>query len=266
MRLDYSCEGGTRLTVYLHNETVKVLFKDHLYLMRQVISGSGTRYSDGKLIWWSKAEGGFLQTDAADGDSEMIVKDCHLSKAMNSAATPDSVSGTVSYLLRIRLPPSAVIQVQLQDVSRADAPATIIAQDKIPLGDRQGPIPFELKFDPTKIDPQHPYSVSARIFVGEQLRFITDKPYPVLTRGNRSHVDMILKLVAPVDTNKPGHSACPLSTRSSGQVSFTTRHIQPAVPIFFHHLILFQWRPVPSPKSGRLVFWSLRTTPKTRLL
>ena len=34
--------------------------------------------------------------------------------------------GTVTYLQRIALPPTAVVEVQLQDVSLADAPATVI--------------------------------------------------------------------------------------------------------------------------------------------
>ena len=64
---DYTCEGAAKLTVYLHHETVKVLFNSHLYLMRQVIAASGTRYSDGKVVWWSKGEGGFLQHDSPSG-------------------------------------------------------------------------------------------------------------------------------------------------------------------------------------------------------
>jgi len=61
------------------------------------------------------------------------------------------------------------------------------------LGDRQVPVPFELKFEPTKIDANHSYVVSARIVVDDKLRFLSDKAYPVLTRDNPSHVEMILK-------------------------------------------------------------------------
>ena len=36
------------------------------------------------------------------------------------------VSGTVNYRERMALPPDAVVEVQLLDVSRQDAPATIV--------------------------------------------------------------------------------------------------------------------------------------------
>jgi uncharacterized lipoprotein YbaY len=127
----------------------------------------------------------------------MIVKGCELDKPLNSEAIPSSVTGTVSYLLRIALPPGAVIEVSLEDVSRVDASATVVAEDKIVLGDRQVPVAFELKFDPAKIDARHTYSISARIVVDHKLRFINGKAYPVLTRGNPTHIEMILKQVSP---------------------------------------------------------------------
>jgi len=77
-RFDYTCEGGAKLTAYLRNDTVKILYNNHQYRMRQVIAASGTRYSDGQVVWWSKGEGGFLQYDSRDGNGEMIVNDCRL--------------------------------------------------------------------------------------------------------------------------------------------------------------------------------------------
>jgi len=201
-RLDYTCEGEAKLTVYLRNEMVKVSFQNKVYLMKQVISGSGTRYSDGKVVWWSKGEGGFLQEDAPDGDGKMIVKDCELNQSMNAGAASHSVKGTVSYLVRMALPSEAVIQVRLQDVSLSDAPATTIAEEKITLGQRQVPVPFELKYDPAKIDPKHTYSVNAWILVDGQLRFINDQSYRVLTQGNPSHIEVVVKpVITPVNSH-----------------------------------------------------------------
>ena len=188
----YTCEGGAKLRVYLHNETAKVVYKDKVYLMRQTRSADGGRYSDGKVVWWSKGNGGFLQEDTPDGNGKMIVKDCKLDKPLNT----QEVTGTVTYLQRIALPPNAVIQVQLADVSRADAPANVIAEQTINLGQRQVPVPFSLSVDPAKIDSKHTYSVSARITVGGELRFISDQSYPVLTNGKPSHVDVVVKQAA----------------------------------------------------------------------
>lgn len=192
-QFNYTCEVGAKLTVYLHNRTARVRYQDHAYLMTQTQSANGNRYSDGKVVWWGKGNGGFLQEDAADGNGKMIVKDCQLDEPQNPAAPAGTVTGTVACLERIALPPNAIIQVQLQDVSRADAPAKTIAQQKITLGDRQVPVPFELKFDPAIIDAKHTYAVSARIVVDDKLMFISDKSYPVLTRDSPSHAEMILK-------------------------------------------------------------------------
>src|SRR5271165_1148801 len=75
-RTDYSCEGGAKLTVYVHNQTAKVVFQEHLYLMKSTESREGNRYSDGKVLWWWRESGGFLQEDAPDGYGKMIVKGC----------------------------------------------------------------------------------------------------------------------------------------------------------------------------------------------
>ena len=196
-QFEYTCEGGIKLRVYLHNETVKVVYKDRVYLMKQTRSADGGRYSDGKVVWWSKGDGGFLQEDTPDGNGAIIQKGCELDKPMNAAAVPGTVSGTVSYLSRMALPASAIIEVQLQDVSLADTPAKVVAQEEIALGERQVPVPFELKFDPGKIESQHTYSVRGSILVNGELRFTSDKAYPVLTRGNPARVEVIVKPVSP---------------------------------------------------------------------
>ena len=110
------------------------------------------------------------------------------------AATPH-LTGTVTYLERVSLPPTAVLKVQLVDVSRADAPAVILAEQIIPTGGKQVPFFFEIPFDPAKIEANYTYAVQARIEEGGRLRFISDQRYAVITRDAPMHVDMILRLV-----------------------------------------------------------------------
>src|SRR5271167_4579502 len=153
---DYSCEAGTKLVVFLRGQSVKVRYQDNSYLMHQVPSGSGVRYSDGKVQWWSKGNGGFLQEDAADGNGAMIAKDCNLDRPLgsenneggNAEQSADRVTGTVTYLVRMSLPPTAVIDVVLLDVTGAnDAVAgTLVAEKKLTLGDRQVPVEFQLGY------------------------------------------------------------------------------------------------------------------------
>jgi len=194
-RFDYTCENDAKIVVYLHDTTAKVRFKDQAYLMKQTPSADGNRYSDGKVLWWGKGDGGFLQEDTPDGDGKKLVKDCVLDKP--AAAQANAVTGTITYLARMALPPQTMIQVQLQDVSLADAPAKVIAEKKIQLGQKQVPVPFTLKYDPAKIDAGHRYSVSARVTIGADLKFVTDQAYPVITQGNPSKADLILKPAKP---------------------------------------------------------------------
>jgi putative lipoprotein len=105
----------------------------------------------------------------------------------------DSVTGTVAYRERIALPPAAVVRLQLQDVSRQDAAATIIDSVTIRPNGKQVPIPFTLRYDPARIQENSTYSVQARITVDDNLLFVNDVSYPVITRGNSKQVQMMLR-------------------------------------------------------------------------
>ena len=104
-----------------------------------------------------------------------------------------SVTGTVSYLPRIALAPDAVIEVSLLDVSKADAPATVIVSQTIQAAGKQAPFPFELKFDPAKIDPKAIYAVWATIKVAGKLAWTSTKSYRVLTQGNPAKVEILVE-------------------------------------------------------------------------
>ncbi|NNK33434.1 MAG: META domain-containing protein [Xanthomonadales bacterium] len=107
------------------------------------------------------------------------------------SAETGAVSGTVTYRERIALSDSAVVEIQLQDVSRQDAPAGVLARQRI-TNPGQVPIAFELVYDPKDIDERMSYSVSARIIDGGQLRFVSDTATPVLTRGAGNRADLVL--------------------------------------------------------------------------
>ncbi|MBZ9997166.1 YbaY family lipoprotein [Mesorhizobium sp. BH1-1-4] len=112
-----------------------------------------------------------------------------------SVAAEKTVSGEVIYRERIALPPSAVLSVQLADVSLADAPAKIIGEQTVkPAG--QVPISFEIKFDPSLIQPRMTYALQARIVVDGRLMFISDMRHQVdpLTDAPQT---VMLKMVAP---------------------------------------------------------------------
>ncbi len=106
------------------------------------------------------------------------------------------VTGTVTYRERIALDPAADIVVQLLDVSLMDAPSKVLAEQRIKANGKQVPFVYELKVDAARIDPRMRYAVSARITRGEQLLFINDTQYPVLTQGGATSADLVLVRVA----------------------------------------------------------------------
>jgi putative lipoprotein len=85
-----------------------------------------------------------------------------------------------------------VIRVQLSDVSRQDVAATPIAQTTVTPAGRQVPLSFELRYDPAAIDSTHTYAVRATIESGGRLIFTTTTANMVITRGNPTHVDLVL--------------------------------------------------------------------------
>ena len=101
------------------------------------------------------------------------------------------VTGTITYRERIALSPEAVIEVKLLDVSRADAPAITIGEQIIE-NPGQVPVSFEIEYTPADIDSRFTYVVQARITQNEELAFITDTRYSVITRDSPTHVDMVL--------------------------------------------------------------------------
>ncbi len=107
------------------------------------------------------------------------------------------ITGTVTYRERIALSLGASLEVELRDVSYADASAPLIARQVIS-NPGQVPIEFKLGYNKEDIDSGNRYSVSASIFESEGwLAFTNDTAHEVITRGNRNEVDMVLVLVQP---------------------------------------------------------------------
>jgi uncharacterized lipoprotein YbaY len=113
------------------------------------------------------------------------------------------MKGTATYRERMALPPNAVFEATLEDVSRADAPAEVIARARIEHPSNP-PIPFEITYDPSRINPSHRYAVRARILVDGKLYFTTGKHYQVLTAGQSTDVALLLRR----GRFRPGRSKC----------------------------------------------------------
>ncbi len=118
---------------------------------------------------------------------------CESTGSQMSEQKIQSVTGTIAYRERIALPDDAKVTVSLQDVSKMDAPAEVIAKQQFITNGHQVPLTFDLSYDSSKIQPKHRYTVSARIEVNGKLRFITDTSYAVINDSdNTKHVDLRL--------------------------------------------------------------------------
>jgi putative lipoprotein len=95
------------------------------------------------------------------------------------------VTGSVTHLQRIALPPDAVVSARIEDLSKMDVPAEIIGEQIIKTNGAQVPIHFEVPYDPDQIDERYTYSLRVRIEGGNgKLLFINDTSVPMTTRDN----------------------------------------------------------------------------------
>lgn len=116
-----------------------------------------------------------------------------------SAAWAGILQGTAMYHERIALPPDAVFEVELQEVSRADAPAVVLGRYTLdPAG--QPPFRFEIAYDDAAVQAGHRYTVRAAVMQQGRLLFTTDTLYPVLDVGNKP---LQLLLVSTRDGARP---------------------------------------------------------------
>lgn len=101
-----------------------------------------------------------------------------------------TVSGTISFDRNAPLPPDARLFVQLQNISVADGPAEIIAEQVItPVG--TAPLTFAIQYDPLTIAPSGSYIVGAVIRADERELF-SGVSAAVITQGAPTVVELQL--------------------------------------------------------------------------
>lgn len=108
----------------------------------------------------------------------------------------------------ILLPPegvpdgAATVVVQVEDVSRADAPSEVVAERRLE-GVRLRPgevLSFEIAVPAEAIDDRRTYSVAAHVGVSlsdhvQAGDLITTQSHPVLTRGHSDHARIAVRRV-----------------------------------------------------------------------
>jgi len=91
--------------------------------------------------------------------------------ALTSAPAKSArIEGSVMYRERMLLQPGSRVEVQLQDISRADAPATVLAS--VELTPEGGPpYGFAIEYDPATIQERMRYALRATISLDDRLLF-----------------------------------------------------------------------------------------------
>ncbi len=107
-----------------------------------------------------------------------------------------TVTGTARFEGPIALPPNAVLDVSVADVSRADGLSPTLAHFAGPASGPQ-PLRFSLPVEQRRVQEKGSYSVRAEILVDGKALYVTDSAYLVLGHSGKTHADVLLR---PVDT------------------------------------------------------------------
>lgn len=121
---------------------------------------------------------------------QAIVAGAVMLALLGSQSHAGTVTGTATYRERIALPEDATLYVELQDISRADAPAVTLAAQRYAL--TGVPAEFELSFDDALIRDGMTYAISGSVYRDGELLFTTDTVHPVLTNGSGDSADLVL--------------------------------------------------------------------------
>ena len=141
------------------------------------------------------------------------------------AAEEIAMTGEVSYRERIALPPNAMLTVRLSDVSLADAPESVIAEQKIdPAGQVADTVRDEVRSGghPAQLS----YALQARITVDDTLWFINDERYqidPLKPEPDR----LVLKMVQ--QEGNPARERANHPPRTGGMITFGSRQARRSI-------------------------------------
>jgi putative lipoprotein len=102
---------------------------------------------------------------------------------------PPYVTGSVFHRQVQALPDTAVVQVKLVEAPAEGKAEVVVSEQTITSicnfidPPCNGPVFYELPYDPAKLDSSREYAVSARILDGEKTLYASDTPNRVLTGG-----------------------------------------------------------------------------------
>ncbi|MGC3834130.1 YbaY family lipoprotein [Moritella viscosa] len=105
-----------------------------------------------------------------------------------------SITANVFYRQRIALPPGAQVSLVLEDISKMDVAAEIIAQQTITAVGFP-PYKIDLRYNAAKIKPQHRYALRAQIELGGQLLFINTEQVDAFSNQSAKPTEILVSQV-----------------------------------------------------------------------
>lgn len=126
---------------------------------------------------------------------------------VRSADAPQ-IRGEVTYRERMALPPGSHVRVWLEDVSRADAPAVQLAEQRIESATAV-PVPFVLDYDPDALLPRHRYALRADIRAADgRLLWVTTGFHGILAANQpKQGLTLVLQSVTAAEAEVAQASA-----------------------------------------------------------
>ncbi len=107
-----------------------------------------------------------------------------------------AITGVITHSHRMSIPSGYKITVQIEDTTKVDTPGKKIAETVIESQGVELPMPFEVIYDPGKINPSHTYSLQVKIEDSSGTKVYSNNTIvPVITNGNPTHkIEVILVL------------------------------------------------------------------------
>lgn len=187
--IPYTCDNGSLIEISFpaaaDSRPQAVLhFSDDAVTLPRIPAATGATYRQDGLVLHIKDDSAVLE------DGKGNIRRClrgHVGPATPEPAPAAGsfvdIAGSVTYPLRIALPPDAVLTILIQDRPRRGGPRRTLAEQSMALTGRQVPIAFAMTVDRDLLGKKPDLSVSARIERAGKPLFVNDKPYTTRVDG-----------------------------------------------------------------------------------
>ncbi|MBO6556597.1 MAG: YbaY family lipoprotein [Pseudomonadales bacterium] len=114
-----------------------------------------------------------------------------------------TLSGEVFYLERLLLPPNAVLDVTLEDVSKQDVASVVLARStEVIVG--TSPFRFSLEYDPSQIRSKGSYSLRAKVTLDDRLLMTSSERLDPFKESQKTLAIRVSKVPAPRHDERSG--------------------------------------------------------------